>query len=57
MDKDDELLKTLRKLARANIGDKELIHVLMDEALCTVLKEAGFTRSVEFFKQQPKWYA
>ena len=57
MDKDKELLASLKKAVKQNKGDMEYIHDALDEILCDELLKLGYAKAVEFFKKTPKWYA
>lgn len=36
--------------------DREMAHVMMDNAMCEILKALGYTDGVEIFKNTHKWY-
>ena len=38
-------------------GDKEASHGNADDLLCEALKELGYGKGVEVFKDADKWYA
>jgi hypothetical protein len=57
VDKDKELLASLKKAVKQNKGDMEYIHDALDEILCDELLKLGYAKAVEFFKKTPKWYA
>lgn len=38
-------------------GDREVVHIKMDEVLCEALREHGEEELVEEFEDYGKWYA
>ena len=38
-------------------GDREVVHIKLDELLCEALREHGEDELVEVFEAQGKWYA
>jgi hypothetical protein len=37
-------------------GDTETVHVELDDLLCEILKEHGYTKLVEFYQKLDLWY-
>ena len=54
----DEFAKVMKEI-RDEYGehDEEVMHVLMDELMCKVLKQFGYDEGVTIFDDAHKWYA
>jgi hypothetical protein len=51
-----EAMKRILKL-QEDEGDTESFHFEADLLLCDILKDLGYSETVELFKKLPKWYA
>ena len=37
--------------------DKEQLHICMDDLMCNLLRELGYSEGIAIFENTPKWYA
>lgn len=47
----------MMKIKQSYSDDPEMAHRLMDELMCDVLIEHGYSVGVKTFKETSKWYA
>jgi len=52
----EEFKDAMEKLTALD-EDKEMMHGLMDDVMCWVLRRLGYGEGVEIFKKTDKWYA
>ena len=53
----EQFKEEMQKIRNDFRGDREEIHIRMDNALCRVLVELGYGKGVKIFNDQDKWYA
>lgn len=52
-----EFYEEMRKIRKEYRSDYEKRHLLMDELMCTVLKELGYEEGVIEFEITARWYS
>ena len=52
-----EFAESMDTIFQDNFYDQELLHIKMDDLMCNVLCELGFSDGIEVFKTAEKWYA
>ena len=58
----EEFKKKMKELqikedTRGTYFDREQMHIAMDELMCEVLRDLGYSEGVEIFENTGKWYA
>lgn len=53
---DDILAEKLLEIQKIEDPDLDGIHSAMDNLLCETLRQLGYTKSVDIFEKQEKWY-
>lgn len=53
----DQMAEAMQKICDEYGWDEQRVHVKMDNLLLSVLSELGYTKAVEIFRNQDKWYA
>jgi len=49
--------KRMQSIVDHNSGDQEVCHAEMDQLMCDLLETLGYTKAVELFRKEEKWYA
>ena len=52
-----EFTLTMSAICKRYHDDQELCHMLMDDVMCTALKELGYDEGIDIFESTDKWYA
>ena len=52
-----EFAKDMERIVADKDWDREVMHELMDDLMCDVLKSLGYRSGVEVFLDTDKWYA
>lgn len=53
----EEFAADMRKIHEQYNDDPELGHVYMDQCMCELLREIGYSEGIDIFDKQDKWYA
>lgn len=51
---DEDMAKVMTRLIT---NDPEVDHAALDRALCGLLRDLGYTKTVEVFESAKKWYS
>lgn len=52
-----EFALTMSAIRKRNEHDNEICHILMDDCLCTALRELGYDEGIDIFDDTDKWYS